>query len=155
MRKASAFVAIAAPSFAAISDRWRVRNAVDTLTSSLYTARAEAFKRGGRVTLARADLEGCINAKATSRWDCGWAAFVDENGNGKRDGADELLFVGHPPAGLEVVQTSNLGALRFDAWGELTGLGALSFTVCLRAAASTVLISAGGRIRTAAGDARC
>jgi type IV fimbrial biogenesis protein FimT len=148
-------VAIAAPSFAAISDRWKVRDAVDTLTSSLYTARAEAFKRGGRVTLARADLEGCTSAKGVAHWDCGWAAFVDENGNGKRDETDELLFVGQPPAGLEVVQTSNLGALRFDAWGELAGLGALSFKVCLRAAASSVSISAGGRIRTATGDIRC
>lgn len=148
-------VAIAAPSFAAISDRWKVRNAVDTLTSSLYTARAEAFKRGGRITLARAELDGCTPAKGMSRWDCGWMAFVDENGNGKRDGADELLFVGQPPPGLEVVQTSHLGALKFDAWGELAGLGALSFTVCLRAAASTVFISAGGRIRTATGDTPC
>ena len=148
-------VALALPSFAAISDRWKVRNAVETLVSSLYTARAEAFKRGGRITLARSDLDGCTNNKGVSHWDCGWAAFVDENGNGRRDEADELLFVGQPPSGLEVVQTSSLGALKFDAWGELAGLGALSFAVCSRSAASTVSISAGGRIRTAAGDARC
>lgn len=148
-------VAVAAPSFAAISDRWKVRNAVEALTSGLYTARAEAFKRGGRIALARAEFEDCTGSKDTAHWDCGWAAFVDENANGKRDDGDELLFVGQPPAGLEVVQTSSLGALKFDAWGELAGLGALSFKVCSRTAASTISISAGGRIRATQGDTPC
>lgn len=148
-------IALAVPSFAAISDRWKVRSAVDALTSSLYAARAEAFRRGGRITLSRSDLDGCTSGKSLSHWDCGWAAFVDENGNGKRDAADELLFVGQPPPGLAVVQTSNLGALKFDAFGELAGLGALSFNVCSRTAASTISISAGGRIRAAAGDTQC
>ncbi|MBS0451677.1 MAG: GspH/FimT family pseudopilin [Proteobacteria bacterium] len=92
-------IALAAPSFAAISDRWKVRNAADTLTSSLYTARAEAFRRGGGVTLARSNLEGCTAGSGNSHWDCGWAAFVDANENGKRDEADELLSsANHPRA---------------------------------------------------------
>ncbi|MBS0340454.1 MAG: GspH/FimT family pseudopilin [Proteobacteria bacterium] len=147
-------IALAVPSFAAISDRWKVRHAVDTLTSSLYAARAEAFRRGGRITLARSDnSEDCSAIKDASHWDCGWTAFVDANENGKRDEGDELLFVGQSPSGLEVVQTSGLGALKFDAWGEFMGLGALSFKVCSRSSASTIAISSGGRIRATAGNA--
>ena len=147
--------ALAAPSFAAISERWKVRSAVGALSHSLYTARAEAFKRGGRVTLAKSDLDGCVSSSDASQWDCGWIAFVDQNENGERDNPDELLFTGQPPLGLAIIQTSKLGALKFDAWGELAGLGALSFKVCSRSAARTVAVSAGGRIRVLPGDTQC
>ena len=146
-------VALAVPGFAAMADRWKVGSAVDLLTSSLYSARAEAFRRGGRITLAQSEPRDCASGTGSSRWSCGWAAFVDENGNGRRDGPDELLFTAQPPLGLQIIQTSKLGALKFDAWGELAGLGALSFRVCSRTATSTISISAGGRIRAAAGNA--
>ncbi len=42
-------VALAGPSFAPLIERWRVRDAAESLTSTLYYARSEAIKRGGRI----------------------------------------------------------------------------------------------------------
>ena len=41
--------ALAAPSFATMVESWRVRLATEHLQSTLYYARSEAIKRGGRV----------------------------------------------------------------------------------------------------------
>ncbi|MGL6206135.1 MAG: pilus assembly FimT family protein, partial [Giesbergeria sp.] len=43
--------ALAAPSFTPLIERWRVRQAAENLTSSLYFARSEAIKRGGGIAL--------------------------------------------------------------------------------------------------------
>lgn len=45
-------IAIAAPSFTPIIERWRVRQASEDIQSSIYMARSEAIKRGGNVTFA-------------------------------------------------------------------------------------------------------
>lgn len=148
---------LAIPTFAAMAGRWKVRAAGDALTSSIYAARAEALKRGGGVTLAASALEGCKGA-ARNRWDCGWAAFVDENDDGRRDPSDPLLFVGQPPRGIDVEANRNLVALKFDAWGRIEGLGAYSFRLRSQgpnASTSMLCISAAGRIRVASGSDAC
>ena len=43
--------ALAAPSFTPLIERWRVRSAIEHLTSTLYFARSEAIKRGGGITI--------------------------------------------------------------------------------------------------------
>ena len=43
--------ALAGPSFTALIERWRVRDAAETLTSSIYYARSEAIKRGGNIII--------------------------------------------------------------------------------------------------------
>lgn len=43
--------ALAGPSFTALIERWRVRDAAETLTSSIYYARSEAIKHGGNMAL--------------------------------------------------------------------------------------------------------
>jgi len=57
--------ALAGPSFAPLIERWRVRDAAEGLTSTLYYARSEAIKRGGGIAI-----------DATGGWDQGWKVKV-------------------------------------------------------------------------------
>lgn len=78
--------ALAGPSFAPLIERWRVRDAAETLTSSLYYARSEAIKRGGNVIIIKNPNSGtCTTATGDTQWGCGWRIFFDANGNGAQD----------------------------------------------------------------------
>ena len=151
--------ALALPSFAAISERLKLRTAAQALTSSLYAARAEALKRGGRVALGRDEGAGCGAAKEDrAQWGCGWVLFADEDEDGTRGPSDELLQTWQPPPGIDVIQTSKRATLRLNAWGQFNGLGALSFVLLSRAdagAVSVICISSGGRLQSWAGVDRC
>jgi len=147
---------LAAPSFTALSERFKLRSAVQDLNASLYAARAEAVKRGGHVTLARRSGAEC---GGSNQWRCGWVVFADANESGTLDpGEDELLHTGQAPPGIDVVQTSNRAALRISEWGQFNGMGALGFVLCSRAdprLSSVINISAGGRVQTVPGTDGC
>ena len=53
--------ALAAPSFTPLIERWRTRDAAESLTSAIYFARSEAIKRGGGIAI-----------DATGGWNQGW-----------------------------------------------------------------------------------
>ena len=151
-------VSLAAPSFVAITVRLKLRAAVEALTSGLYAARAEAYKRGGHVTFAAADAANCTPGKHGSPWSCGWIAFADENDDGKRNGIEEVIFVGQPPQGVDVAESRGTSTFRLNAWGKFNGLSAFGFALTSRvddAAASVVCISSGGRVRTQHGQSEC
>lgn len=151
-------VAMAAPSFAAISARLKLRAATEALTSGIYAARAEAYKRGGHVTFAPASTDNCNTDNDDSPWSCGWVAFADEDEDGVRGGSDEVLFVGQPPQGINVSETRGTAAFKVNAWGKFNGFGAFGFTVQSRAdpaAVSAVCMSAGGRLQVRPGVDRC
>ena len=57
-------VALAAPSFNGLIERWRVRDTAEAITSTMYYARSEAIKRGGGVTI-----------NATGGWNTGWRSL--------------------------------------------------------------------------------
>lgn len=147
--------ALAAPSFAAVSERLKVRTAVDSLSASLYAARAEALKRGGYVSLSKDSGADC---QGTLGWSCGWTAFVDDDEDGRRDDGEELLFIEQPPPGIEITQTRKLSVLKLNAWGQFNGLGALGFVLRSRASAkavSVICISSGGRLQSWFGEEEC
>jgi type IV fimbrial biogenesis protein FimT len=76
----------AMPSFFA----WQLRDQVDAraraLLSTLSLARAEAIRRGARVTLCRIDsarrclASGKACENGVTDWSCGWGVFVDQDG---------------------------------------------------------------------------
>jgi len=151
--------ALAIPSFKAISERLKLRSAVDELTFSLYAARAEAYKRGGHVTFAKRNQADCEASADGSQWGCGWIAFADEDENGKQEEGEQLLFVGQPPAGIDLKPTDDqLSALKLNAWGQFNGLGAFGFVLSSRAdkgVVSAICVSSGGRLRNVPGKDRC
>jgi type IV fimbrial biogenesis protein FimT len=66
--------ALAGPSFTPLIERWRVRDAAETLTSSIYYARSEAIKRGGNIIIIKNPNSGACTT-------------ADKNTNGAAAGA--------------------------------------------------------------------
>lgn len=98
--------ALAAPSFTPLIERWRVRSATDEVQSTLYFARSEAIKRGGRINIVQ-DSNG-------------WAVYFDANNNGSNE-ATEILQTTTPPPRLDI--TFPATTLSIDRWGTLTPIG--------------------------------
>lgn len=94
--------ALAGPSFTPLIERWRVRDAAEALTSSLYLARSESIKRGGSVTI-----------DATGGWNVGWKVVHTQNG------AATDIRVHAAPARVSITQSNNKTVLYADRWGML------------------------------------
>lgn len=156
-------VALAAPSLHGLIDRWRVRQAAEGLQSTLYYARSEAIRRGGRVAMRKhpQNTEGCRQAATTQAWGCGWFVFVDTNRNGTRQAGEELLQTVAPPTGLDIMRRPGGPAIQFDRYGMANGANILSFTISPAAsgiaspATRTLCLASGGRIRILEGEASC
>ena len=123
--------ALATPSFTPLIERWRVRDAAETLTSSLYYARSEAIKRGGNVIIIKNPNSGtCTTAADDTQWGCGWRVFFDVNGNGAQDAcvpADNPnecdLRVTPAPTRLALNLANSTGSISVDRWGMLSHTG--------------------------------
>ena len=146
--------ALAGPSFRDWIDAWQVRNATEEITSTIYFARSEAIKRGGRVSVRK----NCGTGTA-QEWQCGWIVFTDSNSNGIVNAAapdlDTILQTFPALTGVNINHLRGAGAASFtlDRWGQINGLGAASFSVTpipkgvASPYASALCISSGGRIR--------
>lgn len=147
--------ALAAPSFRPIIEKWRVQQAVESMRSTLYYARSEAIKRGGRITVLKNPLTSeCPQASSKQEWSCGWIVFADTNDSGTRQASEEILQTFTSPTGINVMNSKSGGTLfRVDRWGQINGLGAQGFTfspVGLGIAsphATKLCVSSGGRIQ--------
>lgn len=94
--------ALAGPSFTPLIERWRVRDAAEALTSSLYLARSEAIKRGGGIAI-----------DATGGWNTGWKLTHTQNG------VTTDIKVNAAPARVSISQSNSKTALYVDRWGML------------------------------------
>lgn len=112
---------LAAPSFTPIIERWRVRDAAESLTSTLYLARSESIKRGGGVI---------VQANTGTDWGSGWHVYFDSNANGSQDTCDSSATPNE--CDLQVVTTLNnvtinlpntTGSISLDRWGMTTHTG--------------------------------
>lgn len=156
-------VALAAPGFSGLIDRWRVRQAAEGLQSTLYYARSEAIRRGGRVAMRKhpQNTDGCRQAATTQAWGCGWFVFVDSNRNGTRQAGEELLQTVAPPTGLDIMRRPGGPVIQFDRYGMANGTNIFSFTISPAAAGiaspatRTLCLASGGRIRILEGEASC
>lgn len=128
--------ALAAPSFTPLIERWRVRDAAESMTSTLYMARSEAIKRSGNVIIEKNDSGGtCSNGTGPTQWGCGWVVFFDVNANGNRDTCNTaaipnecpLQTVPEPTRMAVSLAGSTTGKIVIDRWGmasHSTGAGA-------------------------------
>lgn len=150
---------VGAVAFAHLLRSTHVTTQVNTLIANLYFARSEAIKRGQPVTLCKSDSG--VTCTEDSAWQDGWIIITDENGNGERDGDDQILRVGSK---LEGGTT-----LTFNAWGVGTdkyvsyapsGMtmknGTFRFcNVDGAAYARSVVLIQSGRVRTSATGVTC
>lgn len=157
--------ALAGPSFGPLIERWRTNQAVNNMTSTLYAARSEAIKRGGKVSVRKIanGTDGCTSASTNQEWSCGWAIFVDADEDGNLDAGEEVLQTFQAPTNVDVMNLAAGGVASFQVnrWGRINNFGAASFAITPRStgaaspAATAICVSAGGRIRTVKGSVTC
>ena len=139
-------IALAAPSFTPLIERWRVRDATESLQSALYYARSEAIKRGGNIS---------IKAKSGTDWGSGWQVIFNNSGT------DEVLQNTDAPTRVTVSLASSDGSLSIDRWGLLSSTQLIfrlypQGTSTSNAGAAALCIGTGGRIRRLPkGDSTC
>ena len=147
--------ALAAPSFGTTIDRWRVRQAVESMTSTLYYARSEAIKRGGWIGIQKnpKTTPGCTLAETSQEWGCGWFVFVDSDSNGTWKKGEEILQTFDTPGNVNVMHRSGGTKSKAGRYGRVSGLNAKGFTFSPGAAGvsspgtGTICMAAGGRMR--------
>ena len=168
--------ALAGPSFTPLIERWRVRDAAETLTSSIYYARSEAIKHGGNIIIIKNPNSGaCTTADGDTQWGCGWRIFFDANGNRAQDTCVPAntpnecdLQVIAAPTRLTITLTSSTGSLSFDRWGMQSHTDAADSTpddltfklmpygkTASDASAATLCAVRGGRIVRKKGSDTC
>lgn len=146
-------VALAAPSFRPMIEKWRVESFVESMKSSLYFSRSEAIKRGGRVGLQKNanGFENCNSASQAAAWSCGWFVYVDADGNGSWSSGEEILQSTPPSPNITVTHQSGGSNIAVDRYGIVSGLHAKGFLFTPVNAKSSVAnrslcMAPGGRI---------
>jgi type IV fimbrial biogenesis protein FimT len=152
---------LAMPGFGRTLERYRLRDAEESLRSALYAARSEAIRRGGRVTLRRASGGGCTPA-SDQDWSCGWTLFADTDGNGQHDPGEALIQAWPAPGGVQATVSVAPPStyLNLNRMGRFHNLGAFRFTLRPKgntddAAARVMCMSSGGRLQTLHGTDKC
>ncbi|WP_284334777.1 GspH/FimT family pseudopilin [Comamonas sp. NoAH] len=147
-------MAIAAPSFTPMMERWQANQAVDELESVLAFARSESIRRGGGLSLLRIAQRGACKA-ADNEWQCGWTLAIDVDQDGSADNDQATLRQSSSSYNNLVISASaNSDAILIDRWGTLSLLDAgnifvLSASPTDQPSANTnkLCIQAGGLIR--------
>lgn len=146
--------ALAAPSFTPVVERWRVRQTVEGLLSTLHYARSEAIRRAGGVFIEKLpqNTNGCALAGGDDDWGCGWVVFVDANGNRHWDAGEEIQRF-DTSAHTSVTRSKPGMTIGVDRWGKMDGISAMGFVIAphpagiTSSAAKGICLSSGGRIR--------
>ena len=142
--------ALAAPSFTPLIERWRVRQTVEGLQSTLFYARSEAIKRGGNVVVQK---NSCPEVSDDGDWDCGWYVCDDTNNDNTCNVSEPVLQQFDTPNRIRVSRSDSGGAaITLNRWGLPTqGIG-VSIVPKDKStsdqAARGLCMSTGGRIRT-------
>ena len=147
--------ALALPSFNLLIERWRIRDAVESMRSTFLLARSEAIKRGGGIGIQKLPktTPGCILANANQEWGCGWFVFEDNNNDGKWQVSEARLQTVTTPANVNVMHNSGGTNIKVDRYGKMSGLNAKGFTFSPEPAGISspatrgLCMSSGGRIR--------
>ena len=146
--------ALAGPSFAQIIESWRVRDATESLRSTLIFARSEAIKRGGQIAIHKLpnNTNGCTSATGNRDWDCGWIVCHDTDNSGTCTSTEPVLQRIEAPAKVQVTRTGGSVSIKLNRWGLVDGTW-LGFSLVPLDKSTThpgargVCMSSGGRIR--------
>ena len=136
---------LALPSFNGLIERRRVEGMARALMASVSDARAEAARRGVKVTMQqRSECQG-------RDWSCGWETLV---GSGE---AVEVLRR-QDPDGRVSIEKSAAGTMSFDQMGHSTAVGRFRIRPVDSVDSSKIIavcLALGGRVRLARGDGSC
>ncbi|WP_244938989.1 GspH/FimT family pseudopilin [Acidovorax temperans] len=146
--------ALAGPSFTQMIESWRVRDATESLRSTLIFARSEAIKRGGQIAIHKLpnNTNGCTSATGNRDWDCGWIVCHDTDNSGTCTSTEPVLQRIEAPAKVQVTRTGGSVSIKLNRWGLVDGTW-LGFSLVPLDKSTThpgargVCMSSGGRIR--------
>lgn len=146
--------ALAGPSFTLTIESWRVRDATESLRSTLFFARSEAIKRGGQIAIQKLpnNTNSCTSATSNRDWDCGWIVCHDTNSSGTCTNSEPVLQRIETPARVQVTRTGGGASIKLNRWGLVDGAW-LGFSlvpyekVTTHPGARGICMSSGGRIR--------
>jgi type IV fimbrial biogenesis protein FimT len=138
----------------------RLVSEVNQLMGQLALARIEAIKRRADVVVCPS--VGTSHCMAPSEdytsWHTGYMVFVDENGDGKKDGSEPVVY-GQPPSSGGLVMHSSQARRKivYQPDGTVTGDSNLKVTFCdsrgpSRAKAVFVLVTGRARLATRQSD---
>lgn len=110
--------AMVGPSFTSNIARNQINTVRDSLARSAQFARIEAIKRRMPVTVCTSrNFRRCSGSRD---WHEGWMIFVDENGNGRRNGRDRIIQVFDQKSGQVETFDADDGEITFDKLGRIT-----------------------------------
>jgi type IV fimbrial biogenesis protein FimT len=156
-------IALAGPSFANLLASNRASSVSTEVASSIMFARAEAVKRGMRVTMCKSittdQATPTCDTSNSSSWANGWLIFTDTGTVGTFDaGTDVRLKVAQPAIrdGSITSSSSNFANfLSFDSRGNFVPSGGVlttSMVICYNHHQRTIEIAPTGRLHTIAGS---
>lgn len=151
-------LSVAVPSFQGLMTGNRLTATTNTLVFSLQTARSEAIKRAlpAAVCTSSNALSANATCSAGSGYVGGWIAYVDDNGNGSRDAAEDVVMaVEDRGAGFTITPDAVFqNQIYFDDGGGSSNAAGvpLSGSIGIRygdgTESRTVQVSATGRVST-------
>jgi type IV fimbrial biogenesis protein FimT len=114
---AAVVLGIGVPSFTEFVANNRMASAANDLVTSIHTARTEAVKRRGTVTLcASSDWNDGSPDCDLGAADAGWIVFFDADGDVSVDPGDTVIFT-HPPFAQGITFTIDAGAQGYLQFG--------------------------------------
>ncbi|MGQ0711113.1 MAG: GspH/FimT family pseudopilin [Rhodoferax sp.] len=154
----SVLLAIAAPSFTAMVQSYRINAATSSMTSALELTRATAIQMNGNITIAKISGTAC---PTNQDWSCGWQVFQDTDADGTLDAGEVLVQTFAPPGNVDVSRSLSGASMTANRWGQLSGINAVGFLFTptgvgvLSPATTTICMNSGGRIRKLTGEVTC
>ncbi|WP_350310657.1 GspH/FimT family pseudopilin [Marinobacter sp. SS13-12] len=132
--------AFAVPSFANLIANSRLASASNDVVGVLNYARSQAVKEGRRVIVSATD---------GANWANGISVWIDRNGNGSMQDAEELRRTSAAGGAVTISSSSNF---MFTGGGLLpNGSGAVTMQICddrNGESGSSITVTLGGRIRS-------
>ncbi len=142
-------VAIGVPAMGTFIQNDRLTTQINTLVGHLSLARSEAVKRAQGVAVCVSN--NTTSCTGTNNWAQGWIVYVDVNGNGARDGGEEILRVKQALEGGNTLKPATIGSqVTYDYRGFASGASVGSFSLCDSRGATygkAIAISNTGRVR--------
>jgi len=120
---------LAAPSFFAAQERYRVAMTLEAIGGAMTLARTEAIRRGGNVRLERITGGDCPALAGVQHWSCGWRIVAEAVAADAQDADSTLVREFRIGRGVVVTFSTAAPSVVFNRWGQPGNLGTIGFDV--------------------------